>query len=88
MKNFFRKSVAFVQNAWGGVKRAAATTAIAVGTGLAVSTGAQAQTSGVDVSTVVSTISAQATPIASIGGAVLAIYVGIKAYHWVKRALS
>jgi len=43
-------------------------------------------TTGIDVTSVVSTIAAQATPIAAIGGAVLAILVGIKAFKWVRRA--
>jgi hypothetical protein len=59
-----------------------------VGVGLAAAGGAMAQTAtGVDVTDVVATISAQATPIAAIGGAVLAIFVGIKAFKWVRRAM-
>lgn len=42
---------------------------------------------GVDVSAVVSAITAAATPIASIGAAVLIVHVGIKVYRWVRRAL-
>jgi uncharacterized membrane protein len=60
---------------------ALAATALASVPAMAQSTGA------VDVTSVVSTIAAQATPIASIGGAVLAIIVGIKAFKWVRRAM-
>ncbi len=59
----------------------------AVGAGLAgASFGAMAQ-SAVDVSSVVTGIGAQATPIGLIGGAVLLLIVGIKAYKWVRRAM-
>jgi len=42
---------------------------------------------GVDVSDVVSAISGAATPIAAIGSATLLVYVGIKVYKWVRRAI-
>ena len=42
---------------------------------------------GVDVTAVVTAISAAATPIASIGAAVLIVLVGIKVYKWVRRAM-
>jgi Bacteriophage coat protein B. len=42
---------------------------------------------GVDVSAVVSAIEGAATPIASIGAAVLIVMVGIKVYKWVRRAM-
>ncbi|MCG8276630.1 major capsid protein [Stenotrophomonas sp. NLF4-10] len=42
---------------------------------------------GVDVSEVISAISAAAVPIASIGSAVLTVLVGIKVYKWVRGAL-
>lgn len=48
----------------------------------------QAHAAAVDVTSVVSEIEAQAAPIASIGAAVLILYVGIKAFKWVRRALS
>jgi len=44
-------------------------------------------TSAVDVSGVVATIQAQASPIALIGGAVLVIIVGVMAFKWVRSAL-
>ena len=46
-----------------------------------------ANAAAVDVSAVVTDIAAQAAPIAAIGAAVLLIYVGIKAFKWVRRAL-
>lgn len=42
----------------------------------------------VDVTAVVTDIAAQATPIAAIGAAVLLIFVGVKAFKWVRKALS
>jgi hypothetical protein len=42
----------------------------------------------VDVSGIVTSIGDQAAPVALIGGAVLLLVVGIKAFHWVRRALS
>lgn len=47
-----------------------------------------AQAAAVDVSSVVSDIGAQAAPIGLIGGAVLLIFVGVKAFKWVRSALS
>ena len=47
-----------------------------------------AQAAAIDVAAVVTDISAQAAPIALIGGAVLVVYVGIKAFRWVRGALS
>lgn len=46
-----------------------------------------AQAAAVDVSGIVTDIGAQAVPIAAIGGAVLLVYVGIKAFKWVRQAL-
>lgn len=55
---------------------------------LVVMTAAQAHAAGIDVASVVTTIGDQATPIGLIGGAVLAIVVGVKAFKWVRAALS
>lgn len=55
--------------------------------GVLVSGAHAAAGAAVDVTDVVGTIGAQATPIAAIGGAVLAIIVGIKAFKWVRRAM-
>jgi len=48
----------------------------------------QAQAAAIDVSDVTADIAAQAAPIAAIGGAVLVLMVGIKAFKWVRRAMS
>ena len=66
---------------WANAKTA---TVIALGTAGASSANAAA----VDVGAVVTDIGAQATPIGLIGAAVLLIYVGVKAFQWVRRALS
>lgn len=49
---------------------------------------AAANAAAVDVTAVVTDIGAQIAPITSIGGAVLTVYVAIKAFKWVRRALS
>ena len=66
---------------WASTKTA---TVIALGTASASSANAAA----VDVTAVVADIGAQAAPIGLIGAAVLLIYVGVKAFQWVRRALS
>lgn len=48
----------------------------------------QAHAAAIDVADVVTDISAQAVPIGLIGSAVLVLFVGIKAFKWVRRALS
>lgn len=47
-----------------------------------------ANAAAIDVTQVVSDIAAQAGPIGLIGSAVLLIYVGVKAFVWVRKALS
>lgn len=47
-----------------------------------------ANAAAVDVTAVTADIGLQAAPIAAIGAAVLLIYVGVKAFQWVRRALS
>jgi uncharacterized membrane protein len=47
-----------------------------------------AQATAIDVTSVTTDIAAQAAPIAAIGAAVLLLVVGIKAFKWVRRALS
>ena len=42
----------------------------------------------VDVTALVTDINAQMAPITSLATAVLTVFVGIKAFHWVRRALS
>ncbi len=46
------------------------------------------QAAGVDVTSVVTAIGDQAAPVAAIGGAVLVLVVGVKAFKWVRSALS
>jgi hypothetical protein len=62
------------------------TAVIAVATAGASSVPAHA--AAVDVGAVVTDIGAQAVPIGLIGAAVLLIYVGVKAFQWVRKALS
>lgn len=52
------------------------------------SVAAPAFAQAIDVADVVTDIGAQAAPIALIGSAVLLLTVGIKAFKWVRRALS
>ena len=66
---------------WANAKTA---TVIALGTAGASSANAAA----VDVTAVVADIGAQAAPIGLVGAAVLLIFVGVKAFQWVRRALS
>lgn len=42
----------------------------------------------IDVADIVTDIAAQAAPVAAIGGAVLLLIVGIKAFQWVRKALA
>lgn len=60
---------------------------IALVSGLALSAVAS-QAAAIDVGDTVTEIGAQAAPIALIGGAVLAIVVAVKAFKWVRSALS
>lgn len=54
---------------------------------LALGIAAPASAAGIDVTSVVTTISDQLTPIGLVGAAVLSLIVAIKAYKWVRRAL-
>jgi len=47
-----------------------------------------AHAAAIDVAAVTTDIAAQAAPVAAIGAAVLLLYVGIKAFKWVRKALS
>lgn len=49
---------------------------------------ASANAAPIDVAAVVTDIAAQSASISSVGGAVLVLYVGIKAFRWVRSALS
>lgn len=56
---------------------------------LALALGATAsQAAAIDVAAVVTDIGAQAAPIGLIGSAVLLIYLAVKAFKWVRAALS
>lgn len=56
---------------------------------LALAVGATAsQAAAIDVTATVADISAQAAPINLIGGAVLLVMVAVKAFRWVRSALS
>ena len=56
---------------------------------LALAVGATAsQAAAIDVAAVVTDIGAQAAPIGLIGSAVLLIYLAVKAFKWVRAALS
>lgn len=58
----------------------------AVAAGLVIAGTASA--AAIDVTGVVTEIAAQSAPISLIGGAVLAIAVAVKAFKWVRAALS
>ena len=47
-----------------------------------------AHAAAINVTDVVADIAAQAAPVAAIGAAVLILFVGIKAFKWVRKALS
>lgn len=47
-----------------------------------------ANAAAIDVTAVTTDIAAQATPIGLIGSAVLLVFVGIKAFRWVRAALA
>lgn len=47
-----------------------------------------AHAAAVDVTAIVTDIGAQMASITAIAGAVLLIFVGLKAFKWVRRALS
>ena len=56
---------------------------------LALAAGATAsQAAAIDVAAVVTDIAAQSSPITLVGGAVLLVYVGVKAFRWVRSALA
>lgn len=58
--------------------------ALAAGTTLA----GAANAAAIDVTAITTDIAAQAAPVAAIGAAVLLLFVGIKAFKWVRKALS
>jgi len=48
---------------------------------------APAAHAAVDVSALVTEITSQATPVAAVGGAILAIIVGVKVFNWIRMAI-
>ena len=54
----------------------------------ALSAAGAANAAAIDVGDVVADIAAQAAPVGLIGSAVLILFVGIKAFKWVRKALS
>ena len=49
---------------------------------------AASQAAAIDVGAVVTDIGAQAAPVALVGGAVLLIFLAVKAFKWVKAAMA
>lgn len=49
---------------------------------------AAANAAAVDVTAVTADIALQAAPIAAVGASVLILHVGVKAFKWVRQALS
>lgn len=49
---------------------------------------AASQAAAVDVTAITADIATQAAPVAAIGGAVLLIVVAVKAFKWVRSAIS
>lgn len=47
-----------------------------------------ANAAAVDVSDITADIAAQAAPVAAIGTAVLLLFIGIKAFKWVRKAAN
>ena len=76
-----KKTVVNAVDRWANAKVAAV-----VVTASAAATSAQA--AAVDVTGVVTDIGAQTASIVAIGGAVLLVYVAVKAFKWVRSALS
>lgn len=54
----------------------------------ALTSAAAANAAAVDVTTVVTDIAAQAGPVGLVGAAVLILIVGVKAFKWIRSALS
>ena len=78
--NVLNKTRGFVATAADRAKTAAVV-AIATAAG-------SSQAAAIDVSSVVTDIAAQAAPVGLIGGAVLIIVAAVKAFKWVRAAMS
>ena len=82
--NVIEKTRAAASNAMDWAKsKTTSVVAIAAAAGTAA-----ANAAAVDVTAVVTDIGAQIAPITAVGGAVLTVYVAVKAFQWVRRALS
>ena len=77
------RAAAFTVRKWATAK----TTAVIV-LATAGASSVPARAAAVDVGAVVTDIGAQAVPIGLIGAAVLLIFVGVKAFRWVRSALA
>lgn len=49
---------------------------------------AQASAAAIDVTSTITDIVAQLVPIGLIGSAIMGVYLAIKAYHWVRKAMA
>lgn len=56
--------------------------------GAALLSAGASQAAAVDVTAVTTDLTAQLTPIAAVGGGVLLVMVAVKAFKWVRSALS
>lgn len=53
---------------------------------LAIATATSAANAAIDVSSTTSAISDAGVAVATVGGAALLVFIGIKVYHWIRRA--
>ena len=75
------------KNFFAGARTTVQTFAVAA-SGLMLAASSHATATAIDVTDVVASIAAQAAPISLVGGAVLVIYGGVKAFKWVRAAMS
>ncbi|MGE3348520.1 MAG: major capsid protein [Ramlibacter sp.] len=61
---------------------------VALGAAMSLAASVPAMAAAVDVDDIVTDIGAQLVPIGLIGGAVLLIFVAVKAFRWVRKALA
>ena len=55
---------------------------------VALVSGAAANAAAIDVTATVADITAQLAPIGLVGAAVMGVFLALKAYHWVRRAMA
>lgn len=87
MNKLVQKTAQAALHAYGWAKSKARAVAVTSSVAAA-AVSAPVHAAAVDVSAVTTDIAAQAAPIAAIGGAVLLIYIGVKAFKWVRSALQ